>query len=101
GLRDQVDAFTEACAEGEERIAKYFVDYGLDVDAKGDDGLTALMKASLQGHDNMVKVLLELGADPWIKNSEGETAWDMTDSQSISEALAAAMKTGEHGDPTS
>ncbi|MGB6067902.1 MAG: ankyrin repeat domain-containing protein [Desulfomonilaceae bacterium] len=93
-LRDQIDAFTEACAEGQERIAKYFVDYGLDVDAKGDDGLTALMKASLQGHDNMVKVLLELCADPWIKNSEGDTAWDLTENPSIRQALAVAMKAG-------
>jgi serine/threonine-protein phosphatase 6 regulatory ankyrin repeat subunit B len=44
------------------------------VNAKRNDGRTALMIASERGHKEVVKLLLEKGADVNAKNKEGMTA---------------------------
>ena len=47
---------------------------GADVNAKGNDGFTALMVGSLQGRTEIVKILLEKGADVNEKGNDGFTA---------------------------
>ena len=48
------------------------MDRGADVDATGNDGVTALLLASRRGHSLVVKALLDGGADPNLANSIGQ-----------------------------
>lgn len=44
-----------------------------NVNAKDDEGSTALKLAAMKGHTSVVRVLLEKGADPDLKNNYGHT----------------------------
>jgi len=46
----------------------------VDVDAKNNDGFTALMLVSFSGHDDIVKTLLDAGADKDAKCGKYITA---------------------------
>lgn len=47
---------------------------GVDVDARNEHGMTALMRAAHNGHERMVRALLEHGADPNITRNDKFTA---------------------------
>ena len=47
---------------------------GVDVNARNEHGVTALMRAAHYGHDRTVRVLLEHGADPNIMRNDKFTA---------------------------
>src|ERR1041384_8851729 len=47
---------------------------GVDVNARNEHGMTALMRAAHNGHDRMVRALLEHGADPNITRNDKFTA---------------------------
>jgi hypothetical protein len=47
---------------------------GVDVNARNEHGMTALMRASRQGHSAMVRALLEHGADPNLARHDKFTA---------------------------
>lgn len=47
---------------------------GVDVDARNEHGMTALMRAAHNGHEQMVRALLEHGADPNITRTDRFTA---------------------------
>ena len=53
---------------------KKALDAGANVNAKGDDGNTALIFAGYNGHTESVKLLLNRGADVNAKNNTGYTA---------------------------
>jgi quinoprotein dehydrogenase-associated probable ABC transporter substrate-binding protein len=58
-------------------IAKLLIKGGADVNAKGKDGVTALMVAASHNNAPMVGLLLQSGADPAAKNTKGQTALDI------------------------
>jgi uncharacterized protein len=47
---------------------------GVDVNARNEHGMTALMRAAHEGHEQMVRALLEHGADPNITRNDKFTA---------------------------
>ena len=47
---------------------------GVDVNARNEHGMTALMRAAHNGHDRIVHLLLEHGADPNITRNDKFTA---------------------------
>ena len=47
---------------------------GVDVNARNEHGMTALMRAAHEGHEQMVRALLEHGADPNITRNDRFTA---------------------------
>jgi len=55
-------------------VVKLLIDKGADVNAKTNDGDTALMWAAISGEVDIVKMLLEKGADVNAKNNHGDTA---------------------------
>ena len=57
------DAFVLACRNGHTETARYLLDEGADLEARGAFGGTGLQWAAIQGHEETVLWLLEEGAD--------------------------------------
>ena len=66
--------FLEMCKEGNTQGVIEAIKSGANVNAKKNDGETALMVAALNGHTVTVKALIQAGADVNAKNNKGETA---------------------------
>ena len=58
-----------------EKIMKYLIEKGVDVNAKNHMGMTPLMHHSLNGEDRLVTILLDAGAD--INAKSEMTAFDL------------------------
>lgn len=52
------------------------INAGADVDAKDDDGMTALIFAARNSGAETVSTLIEAGANVHIKDNNGKTAYD-------------------------
>lgn len=74
GLSDEDAKLIEAATEGDLGTVSAALAGGSDVNARNNQGLTALMKASARGYTDVVKLLLTNGADVNAKNSVGYTA---------------------------
>jgi ankyrin repeat protein len=65
-----------AAYNGHAEIVGYLIGRGAKIDAKTENGSTALFFAARLGHIETVKTLLAHRADPAIVNDNGETALD-------------------------
>jgi ankyrin repeat protein len=65
-----------AAYNGHTEIVDYLIGRGAEIDAKTENGSTALFFASRFGHIETVKALLKHRADPNIVNDKDETAVD-------------------------
>jgi len=74
GIAHTVSDFHQAAARGDEELLKLFLASGMEIDSKGEQGITALMWAASQGHLDAAGLLLEKGADPHLKDGDGWTA---------------------------
>ena len=63
-------AFVLACRNGHTDAARFLLDRGADVDARGFFGATALHWAALNGHADTVAFLLDQGADPALRDGQ-------------------------------
>jgi ankyrin repeat protein len=52
-------------------VVRLLLEKGADVEAKDNNGGTALYRAAGSGHEAMVRLLLEKGADVEAKNNNG------------------------------
>lgn len=68
-----------AAIDGDVQTLKALIDVGVNVNAKGYSGMTALMHASKNNHIDCVKTLLDAGADIWITNEFGRAALKMAE----------------------
>ena len=69
-----IDDLIIAAIGGHTDRVKALLEQGVDVNAKDNDGYTALFFAALKGHTDTVKALLEQGADVNAKTNDGLTA---------------------------
>jgi ankyrin repeat protein len=60
--------------EGGPEVVKILLEKGVNINAKGSTGETALMRASRREDPEVAKLLLEEGADINAKDFEGKTA---------------------------
>ena len=67
-MQDQLFAAAES---GNRDQVQRLLAAGVDVNAKGRDGLTALMKACLKGHLEVARVLVNAGADVNARDNYG------------------------------
>jgi ankyrin repeat protein len=58
-------------------ILMRLVESGADVNARDDDGNTALMSAAANGSAELVKIILAAGADTSARNNFGQSALDL------------------------
>ena len=64
-----------ASSAGQIKTVRVLIEKGANVNAKDDDGDTALAYAAIRGASvNVIKELLNAGADVNIKNKGGKTA---------------------------
>jgi len=73
-------------------IVQTLVEAGAQVNAKNDDGSTALMAAALKGDADIVQILLSAGADIKVKDKDEDTALNLAaqNGQQRSASIAAA-----------
>ena len=63
-----------AARAGDQGRVQSLLSSGAEVNARDEEGSTALMFAALQADKNMVQALLAAGADPNLRDANGETA---------------------------
>lgn len=63
-----------AAQVGDKVKVKRFLQAGIDVDTRGENGWTALMRAAGSGHTEIVQILLEAGAGVNVRDGNGWTA---------------------------
>lgn len=66
--------FFNAAGKGDLSVLKRLIAKGAEVNAKGADGVTALILASQNGHKEAVQALLDKGAEVNAKRTDGGTA---------------------------
>ena len=64
----------KAATEGYLKTAKLLIDKGAEIDARTNEGTSALMVASSGGYTKIVELLVNAGANAKIKNNMGYTA---------------------------
>ena len=83
--------FLAAVTRGDAAEVRALLDRGADVNARNDNGDSALMLAVLYGDADLVKLLLDRKADPKHANEAGATAlhWAMDNPAEVEALLAA------------
>ena len=59
---------------GQQEIGQLLIENGVELNARSNDGSTALITAAFFGYPEMVEALLQKGADTTIQNNMGATA---------------------------
>jgi len=72
---DSIALLVKAATEGQTEIIKELLGKGLAVDARDEQGRTALMNAAANGQVNTIKLLLSKGADINAKHKWGGNAF--------------------------
>jgi len=91
--KKQIDkALLEGCKEGDFNKVRLAINFGADVNAKGNWGRTPLHLASWHNRIETAKLLLDRGADVEAKNEFGLTPWDFAQSDGMREFLKKYMK---------
>ena len=82
-----------AAYNGHTAVVEYLLKRGADINAKTENGLTALFFAARFGHIEIIKVLLKNEADPTVVSENMETAVDWalkSENTDIADLLRAA-----------
>ena len=66
-----VTALMEAVSHGQVETVRFLLANGADVNARAENGSTALFRASLENIE-IGRILLEHGADPAIETNDGD-----------------------------
>ncbi len=86
-----------ALLRSNQELAQLLLNRGADINAKNEDGVTALMEVLYRGYPpkSVVKFLLENGADRKVKDNAGKTAFDYAKGSGHEELVRAFRRTGK------
>lgn len=87
----------KAASQGHEIIARFYLDQGVEVNARHDSGKTALMWAAGSGHIDLVRLLLDAGADVSQGDQAGNTALLLAASRRNATVVKLLL---DHGSPS-
>lgn len=80
-LRFQETRLIRAAKDGNITTIQKLIDRGADINAKNENGWTALFYAAVTGHEMVVRLLLDRGADINAEDKEGWTALSWADAR--------------------
>lgn len=87
-------ALFSAAAQGDAKVVRSLVGFGVSPNARMGSGLTPLMLAARHGRVETVRELLSLGADPNLRTKSGETALGIAADERMWKVAAALKKAG-------
>lgn len=94
GITYSIDSFLSEAGAGNKELIELFIKAGMNVNAKGNTGYTALMLASADDNFEAVKLLIENGADINVKDNDGHTALMFVSSKGDLAVAALLIKKG-------
>jgi ankyrin repeat protein len=84
----------DAVLKGDIATLKKLLAEGVAINAKGEDGYTALMAAASLGRGDMVKILLDANADLNAVNDDGLTAMQVASNNNHAEVVKLLSDAG-------
>ncbi|MGA2775841.1 MAG: ankyrin repeat domain-containing protein, partial [Candidatus Omnitrophota bacterium] len=90
-----------AATNGNKEIVELLLSKGADVNAKANNGETALMSTAETNKKEIVKLLLSKGADVNIKSDIGETALSKAELRNHSDIVELLRQAGAINEPPS
>ncbi|KAL8387845.1 hypothetical protein RB595_009633 [Gaeumannomyces hyphopodioides] len=84
-------ALESASLNGDHETVKRLLEDGVNANAKGRNGWTALHLASMQGHDKVVELLVKNGIDVNAEDEEGDTALHLASAQGYDKVVAELL----------
>ena len=87
GLTYSIESFLERVEVGNKEIIELFMKAGMDVNAKGNYGETALMFASVHNNIELIKFLIKKGANVNAQSNDGYTALMFASSEGFLDVL--------------
>jgi ankyrin repeat protein len=85
-----------AAAAGQVDTVRLLIDNGADLNAKNDDGSTALMVAALKGHLEIVRTLLAAGADVSVQDLDQDSALKLAVENGHAELVKILLEQGAY-----
>ena len=99
-MENHEDLFIRAAQDGDMQALKTLIEAGVNVNAKGSSGMTALMHAARNNYVDCVKVLLDAGAEVNAVNEFGRSAFKMADEKGHGETVELLQNAGAVDKPT-
>lgn len=90
------DRLIAAADKGDAATVRQLLDNGANIDAKNDDGETALIGAAYGGETEAVVLLLAKGANIEVRNNDGKTALKMAELAGRDEVVQLLKTKGAH-----
>jgi hypothetical protein len=93
-MENNEDRFIAAAQDGDVQALKSLLAAGVNVNAKGNSGMTALMHAARNNDVDGVKMLIDAGAEVNAVNELGRNALKMAAERGYAEAVSLLQKAG-------
>lgn len=94
GIPYSIESFLNEAGAGNKERIELFLKAGMDINAKDNDGHTALMRALAYDNFEMVKLLIEKGADINARDNDGYTVLMLASSKKDIELSRFLIKKG-------